>query len=80
MHELVDIIEQATSSNDAIKNTSMQLFKDNIKTNIIHLNIYKKNPQEFTELLQFIYDYQPLEFSKVDFQKRKHNSKKFQES
>ena len=51
--------------------TYLQLFKNKIKTNIINLNIYKNNPQEFTELLQFLYDYQPLEFTKVDFQKRK---------
>ena len=30
LHDLVDIIEHATSSNDLMKNTSMQLFKDSI--------------------------------------------------
>jgi len=45
-----------------------QTFKDDIKDNIFELGISKKNA---AQLLQYIYDYQPLEFDKTDFQKRK---------
>ena len=48
--------------------TYLQLFKNNIKDIVTELNI----PDNKTNtLLQFIYDYQPLEFTKMDFQKRK---------
>ena len=52
-----------------------QTFKDDIKDNILdikdiilELGINKK---QAAQLLQYIYDYQPLEFEKTDFQKRK---------
>ena len=48
--------------------TYLQQFKNEIKEIVNELNITddKKIP-----LLQFIYDFQPLEFGKIDFQKRK---------
>ena len=45
-----------------------QTFKDDIKDNILELGISKK---QAAQLLQYIYDYQPIEFEKTDFQKRK---------
>ena len=45
-----------------------QTFKDDIKDNILELGISKT---QAAQLLQYIYDYQPLEFEKTDFQKRK---------
>mgnify|MGYP001205704021 CR=1 FL=1 len=46
-------------------------FKDDIKQQILQLSNYKKNEQSMKSLLQYIYDYQPLEFADQDFQKRK---------
>ena len=48
--------------------TYLHTFKDDIKTFIMKSN-HKQD--EINALLQFIYDYQPLEFTKTDFQKRK---------
>ena len=48
--------------------TYLHLFKDDIKNFIMKSN-HKQD--EINALLQFIYDYQPLEFTKIDFQKRK---------
>ena len=54
--------------------TYLQQFKNEIKEIVNELNITddKKIP-----LLQFIYDFQPLEFGKIDFQKRKRGEDKF---
>lgn len=48
--------------------TFFQTFKEDIKDYILETNISKKNANS---ILQFVYDYQPLEFNKTDFQKRK---------
>jgi|TARA_B110000914_G_C15486752_1_gene458444 hypothetical protein len=46
----------------------LQQFKNDIKELVAELNI----PEDKTNiLLQFVYDYQPIEFTKIDFQKRK---------
>ena len=49
----------------------LQTFKEDIKNNIIKSKIYQHHPEEVSNFLQFVYDYQPLEFQKLDFQKRK---------
>ena len=49
----------------------LHTFKDELKNNIVQLDVYKQNPLIFADILQLLYDYQPLEFTKVDFQKRK---------
>ena len=51
----------------------LQTFKDDIKQNIIDKFCPEVDDgnEKIHSLLQFIYDYQPLEFSKTDFQKRK---------
>ena len=51
----------------------LQTFKDDIKQNIVEKFCEEVNGgnKNIHELLQFIYDYQPLEFKKEDFQKRK---------
>jgi len=48
--------------------TYLHTFKDDIKNFIIKSN---HKQEDINTLLQFIYDYQPLEFTKIDFQKRK---------
>ena len=48
--------------------TFFQTFKEDIKDYILETNVSKKNANS---ILQFVYDYQPLEFHKTDFQKRK---------
>jgi hypothetical protein len=48
--------------------TYLQQFKNDIKEIVTELNI---TDNKTNSLLQFIYDYQPLEFGKIDFQKRK---------
>jgi len=49
----------------------LQQFKNDIKEFVTQLNDNGLDNQEINSLLQFIYDYQPLEFTKTDFQKRK---------
>ena len=51
----------------------LQTFKGEIKDTIVELFPDEvTNPQsKIQQLLQFVYDYQPLTFSKEDFQKRK---------
>ena len=51
----------------------LQTFKDDIKQNIVEKFCQEVNSgnENIHGLLQFIYDYQPLEFKKEDFQKRK---------
>jgi hypothetical protein len=58
--------------------TYLQQFKNDIKEfitindfQIIKLDDKGVSKDEVNALFQFIYDYQPLEFNKVDFQKRK---------
>ena len=48
-------------------NTHSQCFKNDIKSKMQNLNLLD-NPQT-KELLQFIYDYPILEFTKIDLQK-----------
>ena len=48
--------------------TYLQQFKNDIKEVVTGLNI-PENKSNI--LLQFVYDYQPVEFTKIDFQKRK---------
>ena len=50
--------------------TYLQQFKNDIKK-FITVSDEGLDPDEINSLLQFIYDYQPLEFTKTDFQKRK---------
>ena len=50
--------------------TYLQQFKNDIKE-FISTSENNITPDEANSLLQFIYDYQPLEFQKTDFQKRK---------
>ena len=50
--------------------TYLQQFKNDIKE-FISTSEKGITPDEANSLLQFIYDYQPLEFQKTDFQKRK---------
>jgi len=50
--------------------TYLQQFKNDIKEFITASDEGLKQ-EDTNSLLQFIYDYQPLEFNKVDFQKRK---------
>jgi len=49
--------------------TYLQKFKNDIKSVIAKSDI--AGTENANALLQFIYDYQPLEFTKPDFQKRK---------
>ena len=51
----------------------LQTFKDDIKQNIVDKFCPEVDDgnEKIHSLLQFIYDYQPLEFKKEDFQKRK---------
>ena len=51
--------------------TYLQQFKNDIQSNINTLNKDGLTPDGINSLLQYIYDYQPLEFTKTDFQKRK---------
>ena len=51
--------------------TYLQQFKNDIKELITQLSEKGLDDDEVNSLLQFIYDYQPLEFNKTDFQKRK---------
>jgi len=52
--------------------TFFQTFKDDIKDQIIEMKLLEKvDHADVSKLLQFIYDYQPILFEKVDFQKRK---------
>ena len=51
--------------------TYLQQFKNDIKELITQLSQEGLDRDEVNSLLQFIYDYQPLEFNKTDFQKRK---------
>ena len=44
-------------------------FKDEIKEKALELNLEKS--ENNMKLFQFIYDYEPLTFTKEDFQKRK---------
>ena len=48
----------------------LQKFKDDIKNHIINDSLCE-NDEEMKNLLQYIYDYQPLKLTKIDFQKRK---------
>ena len=48
-----------------------QKFKDDIKEELLKQPFYKEYEKNIVELLQYIYDYQPLELTKIDFQKRK---------
>ena len=45
--------------------TYLHTFKDDIKNFIMKSN---HKQEDINALLQFIYDYQPLEFTKIDFQ------------
>ena len=50
----------------------LQIFKDDMKNNI--LSRFQDNTisdEKIQSVLQYLYDYQPLEFNKEDFQKRK---------
>jgi len=47
----------------------LQEFKNNVKNFIDSNDLH--NPDTKNQLLQFVFDYQPLEFTKIDFQKRK---------
>ena len=49
--------------------TYLQQFKNDIKK-FITASDEGLDHDEINSLLQFIYDYQPLEFNKTDFQKR----------
>ena len=49
--------------------TFMSQFKDDIKNQVTHLNLDKD--EEINNLLQYIYDYERLCFTKEDFMKRK---------
>jgi len=51
--------------------TYLQQFKNDIKEIITQVSDKGLDNDEINSLLQFIYDYQPLEFTKTDFQKRK---------
>ena len=62
--------------------TYLQQFKNDIqgfiKSNnmkVITLNDTGSHKDDANTLLQFIYDYQPLEFQKTDFQKKKKSKK-----
>jgi len=44
-------------------------FKDSIREKVTHMGLNKNEPMN--QLLQYIYDYDRLSFSKEDFQKRK---------
>ena len=49
-------------------------FKDNIKNWLVENNISFQNDDEsieFNNFLQFVYDYNNIEFTQIDFQKRK---------
>ena len=50
--------------------TYLQQFKNDIKE-CITITDEGLSQEEVNSLLQFIYDYQPLEFCKTDFQKKK---------
>lgn len=50
--------------------TYLQDFKNNIKT-LVDSTSYLNDSEGKNQLLAYIFDYQPLEFSKLDFQKRK---------
>ena len=50
--------------------TYLQQFKNDIKEFVTEKQ-QCLTKEEANTLLQFVYDYQPLEFSKTDFQKRK---------
>ena len=49
--------------------TYLQQFKNDIKEYVTSKQCINKDITD--SLLQFVYDYQPLEFQKTDFQKRK---------
>ena len=58
--------------------TYFQTFKDDIKNTILKSELMNDAPlttaeirQEMSSSLQYIYDYQPITFEKIDFQKRK---------
>ena len=51
--------------------TYLQQFKNDIQGALTELNNNGLRQDDVNSLLQFIYDYQPLEFNKTDFQKRK---------
>ena len=51
--------------------TYLQQFKNDIQEVVTQLNNDGITNDNVSSLLQFIYDYQPLEFTKTDFQKRK---------
>lgn len=51
--------------------TYLQQFKNDIQGALTELNNNGLRQDDVNSLLQFIYDYQPLEFTKTDFQKRK---------
>ena len=50
--------------------TYFQKFKEEIKHTLLKTDWANENPDKVTQVLQFVYDYQPLEFDKSDFQKR----------
>lgn len=46
-------------------------FKTDIKNRIINDSSYGNKKKKMDEFLQYIYDYQPLQLTQIDFQKRK---------
>jgi len=48
-----------------------QKFKEDMKNLLVQTEHLKNNPEELSTILQYMYDYQPLEYTKTDFQKRK---------
>ena len=51
--------------------TYFQTFKEEIKNILLQTEWANENHNKVSQFLQFVYDYQPLEFDKSDFQKRK---------
>jgi hypothetical protein len=49
----------------------LQQFKEDIKSRVLSMDCAENNSSDITGLMQYIYDYQPLEFQKADLQKRK---------
>ena len=50
----------------------LQTFKDNIKEFVSNTNC---DSESQNQILQFIYDYQPLHFDKCDFKKKKESKR-----
>ena len=49
----------------------LQQFKEDIKSRVLSMECVENNSSDIAGLMQYIYDYQPLEFQKTDLQKRK---------